>query len=388
MHIRLLTFVCLAGLLVRAFPANAEGGTADPDPYAALDSWMRAEALNERCNMLNYFEVRTIDKAINDAAQDTPEGQASNSAAGQSWFEETFAKYKAMLNAHRKQAKTDASGRPCTGADADITAARSAYAPFYLRAMLAARNAPELNSGRAGQKNAAMQLGQFAGKMFGDNYQSVASQLAAQNTNEGVTPSSAWKGIQSSVYDTLWQIRLGEKNYVYQPYPGEPGYYRAKLTNVDGAYFPARLGHRFHPDIHDASGAKIRINQAEGVMNSGRIVILVSKDASNWGPKTLEAELLVQKEPDLMAWNKNDWRAGTIRFRAETLDDPSCPADFCFVFPEEASDAIRARRAEMGSSHNYELFIGPPNLFPLKDDAGTSQRDRYYPPTLPDNRGE
>lgn len=388
MNIRLLILVCVAVLLVRALPANAEGETADPGPYASLDSWMRAEALNERCNMLNYFEVRTVDKAINDAAQDTPEGQASNSAAGQPWFEETFAKYKAMLNAHRKQAKTDVSDRPCTGADADITAARSAYAPYYLRAMLAAQTAPELNSGRAGQKNAAMQLGQFAGKMFGDNYQSVASQLVAQNTNEGVTPSSAWKGIQGSVYDALWQIRLGEKNYVYQPYPGEPGYYRAKLANVDGAFFPARLGHRFHPDIRDASGAKIRINQAEGVMDSGRIVILVSKDAANWGPNTLEAELLVQEAPDLMAWNKKDWRAGTIRFRAEKLDDPSCPADFCFVFPAEASDAIRARRAEKAASYNYELFIGPPNLFPLKDEKSTYQRDRYYPPSLPTRRGE
>ncbi|MEZ6002491.1 hypothetical protein [Hyphomonas sp.] len=388
MHIRLFIIVCLTALLVRAFPANAEGETADPDPYAPLDSWMRAEALNERCNILNYFEVRTIDKSINETGQDTPEGKASLYAVGQPGFEDKLAEYKTMLSAHRKQAQADVTDRPCTPADADIMAARSAYVPFYLRAMLAAQTAPELNSGRAGQKTAAMQLGQFAGSMFGDNYQSVASQMIAQNTSEGVTPSGAWKSIRTSVFDTLWQIRLDEKKYAYQPIPGEPGYYRAKLANVDGAFFPARLGHRFHPDIRDASGAKIRINQAEGVMNSGRIVILVSKDAANWGPNTLEAELLVQDAPDSMAWNKNDWRAGTIRFRAEKLDDPSCPADFCFVFPAEASDAIRVRRADKGASYSYELFIGPPNLFPLKDEESTYQRDRYYPPTLPESQGE
>ena len=388
MQIRWLLLICLALVVVRAFPARADGGATNSDPYAALDSWMRAEALNERCNLLNFFEIRSIDKAINDAAQDTPEGQVSVYAIGQPGFNQALAKQKAMMSAHRKQAAADVAGRPCTITDEDIKTARSSYVPFYLKAMLAAQAAPELNSGRAGQKNAAMQLGQFAGKLFGDNYQSVASQLIAQNANEGVTPSSAWKAIRASVFDALWQIRLREKNYAYQPYAGEPGYYRAKLVDVDGAFFPARLGHRFHPEIRDASGAKIRINQAEGVMDNGKIVILVSKDAANWGPNTLEAELLVQKEPDLMAWNSSDWRADTLRFRAEQLVDPSCPADFCFVFPEEASDAIRARRAEKGANYGYELFIGPPNLFPLKDDAGIFLRDRYYPPTLPETGEE
>ena len=388
MHIRLLILFCLTIFTAQAFPVFAEDQTTNTDPHAILGSWMRAEALNERCNLLNYFEVRTIDKAINDAAQDTPEGQASLYAIGQPGFEQALAKQKAMMSKQRKQAQADVADRPCTTADEDIKAARSAYVPFYLRAILAAQTAPELNSGRAGQKNAAMQLGQFAGRLFGDNYEAVANQLIAENANAGVTPSNAWKGIQTSVFDALWQIRLHEKNYVYQPYPGEPGYYRAKLADVEGGFFPARLAYRTHPKIRDASGAKIRINQAQGVMDSGRIVILVSKDAANWGPNSLEAEILVQKEPDLMAWNKKDWRAGTIRFRADKLADPSCPADFCFVFPAEASDAIRVRRAEKGASYNYELFIGPPNLFPLKDEESTYQRDKYYPPTLPTNGEE
>lgn len=388
MLLRIVFLVLLAGLTFGAGPSVAQGESEVPDPYAALDTWMRADALNERCNLLNYFEVRTIDGQIRDAALETPEGRNSAFSVGQANFETTLEKKAQMMEAHRKQAQADVADRPCAADDEDIKMARATYVPFYFQALLAAMNAPELNSGRAGQKNAAIQLGNFAAKMYGANSQAVAQQLAAQNTADGVTPSSAWRAIRSTVFDTLWQMRLAEKKYTYQPYPGQPGYYRAKLINVDGAFFPARLGHRTHPTIRDASGAKIRINQAQGIMDSGRIIVMVGKDAANWGPNTLEAELLVQKYEGSDWWNQKNWRENTMKFRAEQMDAPSCPADFCFVFPEEATDAIRRRRSEVGAVYNYELFIGPPNLFPLNDEESTYGRDKYYPPRLLDAEDE
>lgn len=153
-------------------------------------------------------------------------------------------------------------------------------------------------------------------------------------------------------------------------------------TDGSGA-LAARLSHRTSPSIEDASGYRVEINQAEGVMGDDRIIVLIGKDAADWGSMELQAELLIQKEPDWKEWDSQTWRRDALHFTAELLADADCPADFCFVFPAAASDAVRTRQAaEKPGDYNYELYIAPPSRFSPSETASSAYRDHYYPPSL------
>nr|WP_321442161.1 hypothetical protein [uncultured Hyphomonas sp.] len=380
---------CLSVLVLCLLAPSPAAAREEPlDSYGVLDTWLRAEQLEQRCHMLNYFEIREIDRGINNAKDLTKEGKAVSAAAGQSYFEIELEKMVNMVEQRRETARLAVADRPCDAGDADIRAVRGGYIRNYLKALIAAQQSQQRQMDRSGRKRAGDQLLTFVQSLYGQNYEAVGQQLIAELQAEGYDANVAWEAMKNPINDGLWQMRLGEKGFAYQSDPEAHGYYRAVRTDGSGTAFPARLGHRFNPKIRDADWLAIEINEAEGVMDDGRLVILISKDASDWGPKTLGAQLLVQDERE-WDWDRNDWRAGTLRFDATLLEDAECPADFCFVFPQEATEAIVARQAlEKAYDYNYELVITAPNQFPLSDEMSTYGRDRYYPPSLTKGAGD
>lgn len=362
--------------------ATSSGADADAATYAALDAWLRADQLNRRCNLLNYFEIRLIEDGINGAKDRTPEGRQTQAAIGWPGFDARLAELSAMLDSHRASAKAAVADRACSTDDADIRAVRAALLRNLLKLLTAAQTAPTKASDRAGRKAVAQDLVNFTAALYGDNFQTVGQQLVAELQASPIQPDNAWKALKPTVEDGLWQTRLAGKGFAFKPDPDAGGYYRAVKADGSGG-LAARLGARANPSIEDASGYNVEINRVQGVMDDGRMIVLIGKDAADWGPSQLKAELMVQKTPGWDQWRSQTWRRDALHFTAEPLADADCPADFCFVFPAAASDAVRTRQAEgSASGYNYELFIAPPERFPPSETAGTASRNNYYPPLL------
>ena len=368
--------------LLLLLPLVSSAQSQSSPTYDALDIWLRAEQLNQRCQILNYFEVREIERGINFNKNLTPEGVATQAAIGWPSFETELTNMVAMLDARRNTARLAVAKKVCSDLDTDIRAVRSNYVRSYLKGLIAAQQSQARLTGRNGRRNAGDLLLRFAQTLYGANYETVGQAVVQELQAEGFDADTAWNALKNPIDDGLWQMRLSEKGYNFQSLKGQPGYYQAIKRDGTGTVFPARFSHRFNPKIVDGGGYEIEINQAEGVTDDGRFVILVSKDAADWGPKTLRAQLLVQETSAQYGWIGISWREFTLRFDAEVETGTECPADFCFTFPPEATEAVRSRRAQKDGFFNYELVIAPPNAFPLEDKMSEYGRVSYYPPSL------
>lgn len=366
-------------------PLIAAAQSEPPGPYDILDIWLRVEQLEQRCHILNYFEIQEIERGIVGATKQTPEGNATQAAIGWPNFDAELEKRMKMVDERRTDARLAVAERPCTDQDTDVVALRSSYVRRYLKALIASQQSRARQTDRAGRRRAGDQLFGFAQSLYGANYETVGQSLISELQSEGFDADVAWNVLKNPINDGLWQIRLGEKAHAYQSRQDQPGYYRAVKTDGSEEVFPAQLTHRSNPKIIDSAGYSIEINQAEGVTDDGRFVIMVSKDSSEAGSQSLQAQLLVQEVSARHGWIGVTWRESTLKFDADVETGAGCPVDFCFTFPVEASEAVRVRRADEDGFYNYELVIAAPNAFPLETKMNEYGREAYYPPSLPND---
>jgi len=66
--------ISLALIISVMMPINTMAQSQPASAYDTLDIWLRAEQLNQRCQILNYFEAREIERGINFNKNLTPEG--------------------------------------------------------------------------------------------------------------------------------------------------------------------------------------------------------------------------------------------------------------------------------------------------------------------------
>lgn len=220
-----LTLSLFPALAARAEEPSATTSTTDAETatYAALDTWLRADELNRRCGVLNYFEIRQIENGINFAKDQTPEGKQSLAAAGWPNFDAKLADLTAMLGSHQESARAAVADRACSLADADIKAVRTAYVRDLLKLLTASQTAPSKASDRAGRKAVAQDLVNFTAALYGDNFQTVGQQVVAELQADPILPDNAWKALKLMVDDGLWQTRLIQKGYSYLPDPDAAG---------------------------------------------------------------------------------------------------------------------------------------------------------------------
>ena len=325
------------------------------DAHSDLDIWLQAEALNRRCQVLNYFETRAIAEHIAAIPED--------------------------LSARREMAAEAVAERECSPQDADIVYARRIYVRALLKSLLASNQSEAMSEDRAGRKMAALELMGFTQRFYGRNYDSGTVYLFMELDEEGADPEAIWSTFYPTVDDIHWQLRLEEKGWKYNVHSTAPDAYVA-IKMDEETVFPARLGPRQEVSILDADGAALGINAAHGVMDDGRIVVLLSKDLAESGPAAFKGTLFVQEDPSADLWAQDNWRASALRFEAEALDDEACPADTCLVLPQAASDLVAARAAEHPGFDAYELVIGAAAAFPLEMTQAADLRTRFNPPAV------
>ena len=378
------TLAAAAWLAACMLPGAAaqQTGPTDAQIYTALDTWLRADEYNARCRQLNYFEVEEIARRINDVKDLTPEGKEMVGAIGQPGFDAKLEVVREMLETRRKTAREAVASRACNESDADLSDARGTYLKNFLKAIIAAQNAPAKASDSQARRDAMTELTNFIIRLYGTNYNTVGQQLVAELQAEGFDPDTAWRVLEVPLDDSIWQLNMKSKGFDYHPYYGALGYYKAVRTNGTGD-FPAKLTKRTLFDVRDEVGTKLKVSKADGLMDDGRLVVLVNKQGKYPG-LALQAELLVQESAeDYGKWSAEDWRSRTLRFTPEVMAAADCPVDFCFVFPVEAAETIRTRQAAEDSfKYRYELFVGEAARFPLSENAYPFQRTEYHPPYL------
>ncbi|MEZ5947561.1 MAG: hypothetical protein R3C04_12060 [Hyphomonas sp.] len=378
----------LAGAWLAFFmagPARAEP-EADGQAYQRLDIWMRADALNQRCNVVNYFETRQVTEHLGNAARATPEGAADLEALGHPTWPAANAVYKAMLAERRAAATAAVAGAECSANHPDIVAVRKAYTRPMLKQLMGGYESASRKTDTAGRRAASDNLIKFIISLYGnDTAQTLMKTLNGELVAEGAIADSQWAYLKTEVDDALWQTRLSEKGYKFVPVPGRDERFRAAKSDGSGA-FPATFRPRREFTYKDTLEGlvDIRISIAEGWTDDGRLVILLSKDAADWGAPQLKAELLAQQDPGPTEWNRIDWRGRATAYAADPPGALDCPADFCFIFPQEVTEAIRTRHMAVGEVYSYELYIAPDALFPFEKSRSSAFRTRYYPPALPD----
>lgn len=364
-------------------PSPASAREEPSDVYAVLDTWLRAEEFNERCRVLNYFEVQRVKRGISASASATPEGKDVKVLAGTAFRDEAVAQRDNMVETHRAAAGEAVADRACGQSDADITALRIFYIREYVKSLLASQSSPDLQKDTAGRKYAAQNLFDFSKGMYGAKFDPLIQEVSAELQAEGFDADTAWDGLDDSINDLQWQLRLGEKGYGFHPVPNGNGTYEAVKLDGSGTRFPAKLSERDDPSFMNSEGRPVSVNRADGVMDDGRLVTLVSMDSAESVVPALQAQLFVQKEADVRAWSQSDWRSKSLSFMADVETGPDCPADFCFIFPQEASDAVRERQ-DTGNAADYkfELVIAEPEQFPLPETKNSNTRRRFHPMNL------
>ena len=359
--------LCGAGLLALSLLGAPLAGAQGQDDAAGgsavelddLDIWLQAEALNRRCQVLNYFETRAIADHIATRQED--------------------------LAARRDAAIKAVAERECSPKDAAIVHVRRIYVRAALKSLLASNQSEAMSNDRDGRKLAGQELMSFAARFYGPNFDAGTVHLFMELDEEGADPEAIWQDFYPTVDDIHWQLRLEQKGWKFHPHATETGAYTAVKMGEENEAYPAILGPRTAIDILDTHGERLSVSAVQGVSDEGRIVVLVSKDSADWGPVDLNATLFVQEQPDLTAWNAHAWRAAAITFAAEVSSGADCPADFCLTLPLEASAAIAARREDNGADDAFELVIGDAGQFPLDTTAPADLRMRFNPPSL---RGE
>ena len=379
----ILAAVSLA--VLTAAPALAQ--ETPEQAYKRLDIWLRAGALNQRCNVLHYFEARRIAASVRDAARLTPEGDAALEALGSPAWPAADAAYDTMMAAHRKTAGEAVTDAECTQANPDILSVRRAYMRPIFKHLIGGYESYGRKTDPAGRQAVADDLLGLISSLYGNSAQTLMQTLIDELVAEKANPDSQWAQVSSEVDDTLWAKRLQEKGYVFAPVPEQLNRYRAVKSDGSGE-FPATFRPRVSGSYYDKFEAEVTIDVsiAEGWTDDGRFVVLLSKDAANWGVNTLRADLLVQPEPGRSAWEALNWRDQATAYTADQPEADACPADFCFIFPAEVTEAIGMRHAS-GEAYNYELYIAPGEMFPIEPFRGSALRERYFPPALPEEAG-
>jgi len=378
-----LALSLLGGLFF--WTALAQPSLAREEPlesYAVLDTWLRAEQFNERCRVLNYFEVQRVKRGINASASVTPEGNDVKVMAGTAFRDEVVAKRDDMVKAHRATAREAVANQDCSQGD-DVKVLRIFYIREYVKSLLASQSSPDLQKDTAGRKNAAQSLFSFSKGMYGAKFAPLIQEVSAELQTEGFDADKAWDGLNDTVNDLQWQLRLGEKGYGFHPLPNGNATYEAVKLDGSGARFPAKLSERDDPSFMNSEGWPVSVNRVDGITDDGRMVTLVSMDTAEAGKQALQAQLFVQKDADVQAWSKPDWRSKSLSFMADVETGADCPADFCFTFPQEASDAVRERQgAGNAADYKFELVIAEPEQFPLPETKESNTRRRFHPMNL------
>lgn len=379
--------IALAGFItaLAAAPALAQqdgsGGTATPAMTAEqqLDVWLRAQALDQRCAVLNYFETRLVSEGVSNALQQTAAGREAASKAGQAGFEAALEKSRQLLSARSEAARQATATAPCSPDQPDIMMVRQTYFRSIFKALLASQNAIARANDTEARQRAASELGALVRALYGDSTDPLGQALVEELYAEMPDVEEVWTNMRPLIDNTSWQLRLQEAGVRPVHQPGAPGYYRLEPTSDTATGVPATFSHLIWPKVWGEDGSKVRVLQLQGLTDDGRVIVLITRTGERAGPDALKAQLLVQEPPGLIAWSYLDWRETTLRFDAGPLEGAPCPTDFCFVFPLEASAALRARRGDAAPDYAVELYIAPPSAFPPPAKSATSRRDRFYP---------
>ncbi|MCR9079004.1 MAG: hypothetical protein NXH78_07880 [Hyphomonadaceae bacterium] len=362
---------------VAVLSATAQPADQPRDPNsAALDGWLHAEQLNERCNLLHYYEVRLVEDSVFDMQNKAPEFRAikfDNTMEA----EERVARLQTLLADRRMQAADAMASAACDANHPAIRAIRGAYAPHFMQMLIGAHGAAELANARAGEKYAYDQLLALLQTLYGADWQTqVEATMSILNEQAGNwNETSMWSALRPHLHDVVWQFRLNEKGYKYKPIRGN--WVRFQPVKADGTgAFPAMFQHRQIQRVQLPDGVT-ELYRVNGRMDDGRLVTMLASHSKSNPAGPLRATLLKQNEVDLLSWSNDDWRADTTAFEAETLDDDACPLDHCFVFPIEAATRMDTQTAE-DSRVSYELYVGAPETYPLDPNAPSFHRQKVY----------
>ena len=370
--------VCLVG----AQPVIAQEPAAETDPHSdLLKTLLQAEQWNERCQGLNYFEVRLIEDQLRDVKQKAPETKRilfNNSIE----MDDRLAQLDTLMADLRAEAVSATADATCETPVEAALAFRMAYVPPFMKMALGASAWTELGKQPLGQRQAFENLIGFAKPLYGPNWDAAVQIYSDElNAEQGSwAPHTMWATLQDPVQDINWQNRLHEKGFAFHPERNDWLEFRA-VKRMDGTSLPALFDRRFERTIPLGEGQTVAY-EAEGRMDDGRIIIMLAAHSNTISLGDLRATLFAQTVNNPDAWDHVKWREAATAFEAELLDDSVCPADYCFVFPAEASATYEANRADPDARYNsyaYELVISAAENYPLPLVTETYLRKKYRP---------
>lgn len=351
----------------------ASAQESPPNPYAEIDVVMRAQAINQRCHLLRYYETILVDDGATRAAKKTPEVVAALAGAGSAEAANT------MMDVRREKARADVAERSCSENHPELAIMRNSYIPSILRYILATSAADADDQVPSAMLKGRAFLYAHIERMLGDAMPEVGAALTAEIQMAPMPGRQAWSGIQPIVLNAMWERTLLLNDHNFQPHPQKRMRFEFQPTEdnvaaVSGSFLKSRA-----EQIRDSDGNTILISRSIGVDSEDHLMLVVATHEE--GAIPLASEVLVQTEPGSMdRWFAEDWRLHTIRFQGISIPAESCPADHCFRFPKAASEAIRERLdSEAADTYFLEIAIASPEQIPVSNYSSATDRVTLNP---------
>lgn len=380
MNIKRILLTGLVAVILCTISTRPSAQTSD-EGNTWLDVLLMAEQWSVRCPV-NYHDMRTIRYGINAAKNNDAEISAVLRDTANSIEVRTKTVNEIMYRRRSKAAGAVASAA-CSPTHPAFQAVGYTFAPSFALMIEGVNTEPFLSDLPSGQRKAYDQMTKGFELWLGSKwitFTNEAKQTLAETRNEW-TAESMWSALEVYVKDLNWQNRLYEKGYSFQPGDDLGLKLKARSVATNRDDFPALFSHR--GDRRIALGSEtVDVYEAQGRMDDGRIVIMIANHSQSENLDPLHATILVQSYASSTAWSRYTWRASATSFASEQLDAATCPADYCFVFPRSASDAIESNFESANFEHDlfaYELVLGSIDDFPPPSGEEAYLRRKFTP---------
>ncbi len=368
------------GMMMCGLAATAQGTSETEDVYAETRAWMRLAETDRRCSTLFFFEIRAIEKNLDSRLEKTPEYRAAMASAGTVQFDEKFKAQLALYEKLRIEAQEATASTSCSAGENPIfNEARGLYMRDLLKftiienAMGARMQAP------SAYRVAYNQFAQFLQQVYGDAYESVASQIITELNAAGAIAPDAWKTFSPYLADVYWQEVLASKGFKMGQHRTGIGWYQFFKNEAPVEEF-GKFGRPVRSRINDGDKARtINMFVARGRMADDRIAVVYVYTNPGSASVPLSSTILAANEPGWSSYDNSNFRENTQAFEGELLPSEECPGHICFVYPKELSELIKSRQ-EAGELYYYEIYSGLIEAFPPELTSQRQNREQLIPP--------
>lgn len=361
-----------------------QGGSPQSQLNEELLSWMRLAETDRRCTTLLFFELRAIEHNIAARLRRTQTSRDAQAMAGGPNFDDALAAHQAFAEQMRAQARAETADTPCSVSENPIfMQARQLYMRDLLRLSIIENRAGQRYDAPFGYVDAFNQLNGFLGQLYGDNTDSVASQIVEELNAVGPEALVGnWEAFKPFLTDVIWVIGLGENRFQMAQHRTETGWHQFFRDGEPAADF----GLMGRPQLVQVRGSdqapSIPWLQAQGRMADDRIMIayvFANTPRGSDDDTPVRAQIYTHEEPGTQNFRADDLRETGRVFEGEVMADEDCPAHVCFVFPMEMTELVKQRQAA-GAAFGYELYVGLETAFPAPPAGDTLDRKQIYMP--------